>query len=120
MKTIFFLDDSTDFLMLAQMFVEATCDSKAITCDSYENALLNEPSILASDMAFLDINLGPRKPSGIDVYRWLQTKGYKKPIYFLTGHGKESPEAQAAEALGGASLLTKPLPNQELRRIILQ
>ncbi|MEZ0392914.1 MAG: response regulator [Pseudobdellovibrionaceae bacterium] len=119
MKTIFFLDDSSEFLSLVKLLIERKCDCQTVTSSSYDQALQNEGPILDSDLAFLDINLGDESHSGLDVYRWLREKGYQKPVYFLTGHGKNSPDVQAAEALGQqVKVLTKPIPNKELMDLI--
>lgn len=118
MKTIFFLDDSEDFLEIAKMFVENSGDYRAITSKSYKESLLLEREILASNVAFLDINLGLHEPSGVQVFRWLREKGYNHPIYFLTGHAKNSAEVQAAQAEGNVSVLTKPFSPEKLLHLI--
>lgn len=118
MKTIFFLDDSPEFLFLVQKYIEHESGCKALTAESYDKTVLNEAPVMSSDMAFLDINLGSDVPSGIDVYLWLREKGYKKPIYFLTGHGANSVEVKKAAALGDVKILTKPLPHKTLLKLI--
>ncbi len=118
MKTIFLLDDSRDFLSMMKIFVQARCGCGVFTATSYESTVGNEDSVLKSDMAFLDINLGPEKQTGVDVYHWLRGHGYRRPIYFLTGHAKMSPEVQQAEALGDVVVLTKPIPSQDLKGLI--
>lgn len=118
MKTIFFLDDSEDFLEIAKIFVETSGDYRALTSKSYDETLTHEDEVLHSDVAFLDINLGPNSPSGIQVFRWLRQKGYSHPIYFLTGHAKNSAEVQAAQAEGNVSVLTKPFSPEKLLQLI--
>lgn len=116
-KTVFFLDDNQDYLNVVTMFVERSCGHHVLAANSYENTVADYKRILNSDLAFLDINLGSDQYSGVDVYRWMKENGYKKQIYFLTGHGKDSFEVQKAEALG-AVVLTKPFPNSELKALI--
>lgn len=118
MKTVFFLDDSQEFLYLMKLFVEKNCNCQTITTTSYQDTLSHEASILNSDLAFLDINLGFSDKSGLDVYRWLKQKGYQKPIYFLTGHAKDSIEANEAAALSGALVINKPIAPNELKKMI--
>jgi FixJ family two-component response regulator len=69
-------------------------------------------------MAFLDINLGPAQPSGVDAYRWLRDKGFNKPIFFLTGHASTYPLVAEAELLGDAKVLSKPCKPEDLIAII--
>lgn len=63
---------------------------------------------LETDVAFLDVNLGPDQPSGVDAYLWLQERGYRGEIVLLTGHGRAHPLVRAAERLG-VRVLEKPL-----------
>ncbi|MES2855679.1 MAG: response regulator [Bdellovibrionota bacterium] len=119
MKTVLFLDDSADFLSLVKIFVERRCECKALTLISYEDFIAHEKAVLESDIAFLDINLGPNSPSGIEAFHWLRKNGYAKPIYFLTGHAKNSPMVLEAEALHDVKVLSKPLPNHELKALLL-
>jgi response regulator RpfG family c-di-GMP phosphodiesterase len=118
MKKIFFLDDSPDFLFLAKKFVENRCDCLALTTENFESTKKNESSILDTDIAFLDINLGANSPSGVDVYHWMRNKGYKKPIYFLTAHAESSSEIRSIEASGEVTVLSKPLRPDTLKNII--
>jgi ActR/RegA family two-component response regulator len=118
MKTVFFLDDSSEFLALMKLFVERRCGSKATMATSFSDALSKEESVLHSDMAFLDVNLGSDQPSGIDFYRWLREKGYDRPIYFLTGHARNSAVIREIESLEDVSIFNKPLPHQTLQALI--
>ena len=118
MRSIFFLDDSEEFLDVMKVFVKATCDCEAITCSDFESMNLKAEEILKSEMAFLDINLGTHQPSGVQAYRWLKSQGYNKPVFFLTGHAKDSEKARQALAFEGVQIIQKPIPPQELRNLI--
>lgn len=118
MKKIFFLDDDKELLDLMVLLTETCCKSSAVSCDSLEDVVRSSDQVLNTNMAFLDINLGPQKPSGLEVYRWLRKQGYQKPIYFLTGHGANAPEVIEAKALGAVRVLTKPLPTHDLQSLI--
>lgn len=118
MRSIFFLDDSEDYLEVIKVFVQAACDYEAITCANIENMQSRIDEILKSEMAFLDINLGLNQPSGIQAYRWLRSQGYNKPVFFLTGHGKDSDEAKQASIFEEVRVIQKPIPPQDFRDLI--
>ncbi|MCM2353578.1 MAG: response regulator [Pseudobdellovibrio sp.] len=118
MRSIFFLDDSEEYLDVMKVFVQAACNFEAITCSNIESMQNQIEEILKSEMAFLDINLGLNQPSGIQAYRWLKSQGYNKPVFFLTGHAKDSDEAREAAIFEDARVLQKPIPPQDFRALI--
>jgi ActR/RegA family two-component response regulator len=63
---------------------------------------------LAADIAVLDINLGPARPSGIDAYEWLLAQGFEGRILFLTGHARSHPLVARAQHLRRAKVIDKP------------
>lgn len=118
MRSIFFLDDSEEFLEVMKVFVSATCQCEAIICPNFEIMYERAEEILKSDMAFLDINLGVHQPSGVQAYRWLRSQGYDKPVFFLTGHAKDSDEARQAEGFEHTQVIQKPIAPKDLRALI--
>lgn len=118
MRSIFFLDDSEDYLDVMKVFVQAACNYEAITCTNIENMQDRMEEILKSEMAFLDINLGVNQPSGVQAYRWLRSHGYTKPVFFLTGHGKDSNENKQASIFEEVRVIQKPIAAQEFRDLI--
>ncbi|AZZ35603.1 hypothetical protein CIK05_01910 [Bdellovibrio sp. qaytius] len=118
MRSIFFLDDSAEFLEVMKVFIENISTCSAITASNFEYMLAQEELILKSDMAFLDINLGLHQPSGVQAYRWLRSLGYNKPVFFLTGHAIDSDETKEAHTFEGTKILRKPISPQELLQLI--
>lgn len=118
MKTVFFLDDDPDYLFLVKRFTENRCHCHVLTAKSFDETVRNENNILNADIAFLDINLGADSPSGVEVFRRLRAHGFDKPIYFLTGHARNSPEIKAAESLGEVKVLSKPIRPLVLQELI--
>lgn len=118
MKTVFFLDDDSDFLEVMKLFVELNSKCSVQTATSYDETIGLSDTVLKSDLIFLDINLGPRSPSGLDVFRWLRKNGYVRKIYFLTGHARHAPEVREAEACDDAVVLSKPFPYKDLLTLI--
>lgn len=118
MRTIFFLDDSEEYLDVMKVFVQAACNCEAITCSNIESMQDQIEAILKSEMAFLDINLGLNQPSGIQAYRWLKSQGYNKPVFFLTGHAKDSDEAKQAQVFDDVRVIQKPIAALDFRALI--
>lgn len=118
MKSVFFLDDNLEFLQVMRVFAEASCDCKSVLASNLDEMILKTDEILKCELAFLDINLGPNMPSGIQAYRWMRSIGYNKPVYFLTGHAVDSIEAREALQFDEAHVLRKPIPAHELRELI--
>ncbi len=67
--------------------------------------------VLRADLIFLDVNLGPHVPSGIDAYRYLVDIGFNGLIYFFTGHAKSHPLVEEAARVTSSKvkILEKPI-----------
>ncbi|MBS2029260.1 MAG: response regulator [Deltaproteobacteria bacterium] len=63
---------------------------------------------VTSDLALLDINLGPGQPTGLEVYDWLAAHGFAGRLVFITGHATTNPLVREAAAVPMATLLSKP------------
>ncbi len=118
-ESILLVDDSALLLELTRYFVESVCHRQAILAHSLREVQLQSDQALASDRAILDINLGRSEPSGLDIYHWLRSAGYTKPIYFLTGHASHADLASQGEVISDAKVLKKPLPADELIQLIM-
>lgn len=79
---------------------------------------IQKMSSIPRDLAVLDVNLGANNPTGLDVYRWLIDHGYEGRVVFFTGHGQSDPAVQAALALPNVELLSKPVPLEQLARLV--
>jgi FixJ family two-component response regulator len=64
---------------------------------------------LASEVAIMDINLGPSAPSGIDALRWLVEQNYTGRVVFLTGHAVGYPLVEEARRMRGVQVVSKPI-----------
>jgi ActR/RegA family two-component response regulator len=74
--------------------------------------------VLHSHLSILDINLGARQPSGLEAYRWLRERGYEGQIVFLTGHAMTHPLVSEAQKMGTARVLQKPVPLDDVLRLV--
>ncbi|HVZ87147.1 MAG TPA: response regulator [Polyangia bacterium] len=106
---LLFVDDDRDLR-------EAVSDllNDAFTCactglGGYEELVALGRRALDCDMAFLDINLGPGVPSGLDAYAWLREHDFGGRIVFLTGHADSHPLVVEASRIGDAQVITKPI-----------
>src|SRR5262245_17042472 len=114
-QRVIFLDDDRDLreVVVALMALSnAECDAVASVDELKE--LVGRVG-LAYDLAILDINLGADRPSGLDAYRWLRTRGFKGRVAFLTGHARSHPLVQQACRLGDAMVHDKPVSFEEMK-----
>lgn len=52
--------------------------------------------------------------SGIELRRYLLSKGYQVPVIFMTAHASDEQCRAEAFSLGGVAYLVKPFPKSEL------
>jgi DNA-binding response OmpR family regulator len=112
-KSILILDDDPDLRgMMCDLF-----DCYGGRCTGVgsvdEMKTLAKDGHLAFDLAILDVNLGPGRPSGVDAYRWLREQSFPGQIFFLTGHACSYPGVAEAHA-NGVRVLQKPVSVEDL------
>jgi len=117
-KTILILDDAEDLLYLMATTIDHFCGYKVLTAKSHHEVKELGQRALNSDLAILDINLGPNEPNGVDVYRWLRDNGFTSKIFFLTGHAPTYPLVVEAAQLGDVEVLCKPIRLETLVEIV--
>jgi ActR/RegA family two-component response regulator len=105
--TALLLDDDLDLLEV-MADVLAAYGWRSLTVCSVADLQALGRGALAADVAVLDINLGPSRPSGIDAYDWLVAQGFPGRILFLTGHARSHPLVARAQHLSHATVLEKP------------
>jgi FixJ family two-component response regulator len=115
---IFVLDDDADIRDTMCAVIENLLAVPCVTASSVAEMAREPGRVLQCRVAILDINLGPDEPSGLDAYRWLCDQDYRGAILFLTGHAKTHPLVDAANRLGHARVLEKPVGLGALRQAI--
>ena len=115
---IFVLDDDRDLLDSMVAVVQGLYQRPCITATSVREMVDLSAQVLRSQLAFLDINLGPGKPSGVEGYRWLRKQKYRGRVVFFTGHAHSHPQVQEALRLGDAAVVQKPVPIAALLKLI--
>ena len=73
---------------------------------------------MGADLIVLDIHLGEGKPTGLDAWTWLRSKGYRGRVAFLTGHASNNPLVRSAAELSAAPVLNKPVSMQSLAALL--
>ena len=120
MSAAILLLESNDVTLLEVMAeaIDAFCHRETVKARDLAELMVLNGSALACEAAFLDINLGPDRPSGIDAYNWLRAQGFEGRIYFFTGHAHTHPLVRKALEPGDVKLLSKPIDLGSLVRII--
>ena len=115
---VLFVEDDDDLRELFVLLVAMLLERRSMGVSSYEELVALGEEALKCDAAILDINLGPNRRSGIDVYVWLRQQGYKGRIVFLTGHASSHPLVVEASRLGDAEIFTKPVEPDQIRALV--
>jgi DNA-binding NtrC family response regulator len=119
MKKILFLDDDKALCTLLNMLLTELGVPGSVFIHSYNELMKFESELNSFDMIFLDVNLGPDVPSGIDAFNWLMEHHYVNRIIFFTGHANTFPVVRKALDFEKVSVLEKPVPVEKLQQIIL-
>jgi FixJ family two-component response regulator len=75
--------------------------------------------VVGTDLAILDVNLGPDQPTGVEVYRWLKGQKYHGKIVFLSGHARTDPLVEEAGGISDVDFFQKPLGIGQMEALIL-
>ena len=110
------VDDDLD--MLESMRDLLTRRAVCVVAASYDALLDLGEQALSCRAAIVDINLGPGRPSGIDVYRWLRERNFRGRVAFLTGHAQHHPLVEEASRLHNVLIIEKPATAEALLRFV--
>jgi DNA-binding NtrC family response regulator len=112
------VDDDEDLRQaLGDVLVEIL-DTGWLGAGSFDELVGLGDRALACQVAILDVNLGPGRPSGIDAYEWLKSKGFRGRIVFLTGHARSDPLVVEAWRGRSARVYQKPMTLEQLGAIV--
>lgn len=98
--------------------VELSGENEVLLANSVHDMIAQGAEVLRCGHAFLDIDLGPNRPTGVDAYMWLKAERFSGRIYFMTGHGSRHPTVAKARAFGQVEVLSKPVPPKLILQII--
>jgi len=117
MARVIFLDDNEDLRLVMVSLIESRLNVSCLGLSGYADMLTHSKEVLSSEAIILDLDLGYKKPSGIDVYNWLKAHDFRGSIHFLTGHGRAHPLMREAEKCG-AKIWEKPSGSTEIIALI--
>ena len=115
---VLLLEDDADQLEMLAMLLSLMCGCECVRAQSYEELTSLGGAVLACELALIDVNLGPHRPSGLDAYLWLRAQNFPGRICFLTGHARSHPLVTLALAMGEVGLVEKPVPTEQLRKLV--
>jgi DNA-binding response OmpR family regulator len=114
---ILLLDDSEDLRLVMAQLIQVRAGVASLGVGTLAELAANANAALQTRAAFLDINLGPGEPSGVEALAWLRDNRYGGQVFFLTGHAENHPTVVLARQTG-IRVLTKPLPSAELIALV--
>jgi DNA-binding NtrC family response regulator len=115
---VLFVDDDADLCDTFRDTLHYLGYEECVLACSLKGAQAQHERALACRLAILDVNLGTDRPTGVDVFRWLEREGFRGKVVFLTGHGGDDPRVHAAGQVSGAQLLAKPINLEDMRRLL--
>lgn len=117
-RTILLLDDDEDMRVTIGEAVRRTGLGELVAAADVASLIDLGQRALDCDVALLDVNLGPGKPSGIDAYTWLVEHGFAGRIVFLTGHARNHPLVQQARRHDSVQVMQKPIGLRAIRDLV--
>ena len=119
MRTVLFVDDCRDICQVMEVMCQSLPEVECVCVTSMSAVLERAAQVLRTDLAVLDVNLGPGEPSGVEIYRWLKGQNYRGKIVFLSGHARTDPVVEEAAKISGVDFFQKPLGFGQLESLIL-
>ncbi|HEX8793496.1 MAG TPA: response regulator [Polyangiaceae bacterium] len=118
MPRILICDDDED---TAEVLGEFLVDNgfACVITHSYDQVVARRDEALRCSLAILDVNLGLGRPTGVEVYRWLQREHFAGSVVFLTGHAGTSSMLDGARKVG-VPILAKPVAAETLLSVARQ
>lgn len=118
MKKILFLDDDKSLCTLLGLLMEELGYTGTSFVHSFTEMVNLKDHIQDFDIIFLDVNLGPHVPNGIDAFDWLKENHFVKKIIFFTGHAHSFPIIQKALDYPNVFILEKPVAIERIQEAI--
>jgi DNA-binding NtrC family response regulator len=115
---VLILDDDPDLRDTLGEVITGIFQHPFVAAASYDDLVALGRRALDCELAILDVNLGPDRPSGVDAFEWLRAQGFQGRIAFLTGHARSHPAVQRASRLQTASVHQKPMSLEQLGSLL--
>jgi DNA-binding response OmpR family regulator len=117
-SAVLLVDDDDDLREVLRDFLAGEGVEQCVTATSLAEVQSKAAVALGAELAILDVNLGPGRPTGVDVCQWLRAQGFAAPIVFLTGHAASDPRVVEALAVANARVLSKPIGVDEITKLV--
>ena len=114
---ILVVDDDDDLREIMSELLRSYGVERCIVAATLAEVEENAAVALATSLALVDVNLGARQPTGLDVERWLRRNGYRGRVVFLTGHAADDPRVKQALATEGTRVVSKPISSAQLMEL---
>lgn len=115
---VLLVDDNEDMLSLLSLLIQSSFDADTFSVSTEKEVKALSEHFQNFKIAFIDINLGPGQPDGIDIYDWLRANSFDGPIYFLSDLPTNSPMTKRALKRGDTKILSKPINPDKITSII--
>lgn len=115
---VFILEDNVDAREAITLALKAALSIDSVQAGTFDEMTSQEEKVLSCSLAILGINLGSKRPSGIEAYRWLREHRFHGDIVFLSGHASEHPLVRQAHTIGEAKVVSKPVSLERLRLLV--
>jgi CheY-like chemotaxis protein len=118
MAQILLLEDDSDLGSYFKDLLEMN-GSPAVVAESVDELVSRRNEVFECETAFLDIDLGRNRPTGVDAYKWLVQENFTGRVFFLTAHARNSPLVSDALSIGNGNVevLSKPISPQNLLKL---
>lgn len=120
MTSILLVEDDTDLRETLELALQGMGVQEVFSVGGLKDLQALGLQALRCTCAVLDVNLGPRQPTGLDVGSWLRSNGFTGRIIFLTGHAGAYPLIRSACERLDIVLLEKPASLSQLMQAIEQ
>jgi DNA-binding response OmpR family regulator len=116
-STVLLVDDDEDLREVLSEFLLME-GARCVAAASLAQVEAQAGAALATQLAILDVNLGLRQPSGVEVCRWLREHGFAGPIVFLTGHAATDPRVVEASSQPNTRVISKPVGSDTIADLV--
>jgi FixJ family two-component response regulator len=117
-RVILLVDDDEGIRELMKVLCDSLPGVECLVAANLAEVQRLEPRLAELTLALLDINLGERQPTGVDVYRWLLETGFRGEAVFFSGHGARHPAVVEALKCSEARFIEKPIEIEPLIRLL--
>jgi DNA-binding NtrC family response regulator len=115
---VLLIDDDPDLRASLEQALEDFEIGPVLSFGQLKEAQAHTAEALQCACAVLDVNLGPRQPTGIDAASWLRDQGFTGRIVFLTGHAGSYPTLKNMTKQPRTLLLEKPATFEQLLQAV--